>query len=1046
MSDHIWAREQIAAYVAGGLADDEVERLRAHTRECPDCSAALASASAIDRDLGELFAPVRPDFLLEDRAVLKLRTTRRARPSISRMVVRLTAAAAVLAVVLTFGGIAASIVAGGRIPMPGETAVLTSSPGPNTGGSAPLVLSEVAGRDDTSYTSDPTADVWEASKRFLPKSTGKLVAEDETALSDAGAARESSGFQQPGKPVATPPGMTPGGYLGGGGGGLGGGLGGNINGGLGGFGGGGLGGGIGGLGGGLGGLGGVPPSGVPGIGFQGGGVPSPMQPGRGYGGMAPGYDLNNYYARNGGLRFGEGGDGKANETKGNPAPSPGFFKPGDARPVTAKQNDDAKRDKEQLGANTNQPKDGAQPPDEPKKAPGATLPPPVPSPEPARRIVIRSGDMEFEIQSFDGSLAAVTKLVNAIKGGFVATVNSEKLPNGKVKGSVVVRVPPETLDGLVLDLRTELGKGGELKGVRISSQDITKHYTDLESRLRAARTMETRLLQIIKEGKGEIKQLLEAERELGVWRTKIEETEGELRYYANLAALSTLTITLVEKEIRAAAGITENERVQAGVEVEDVDKAYQDLLKAVLDAKGRVTKSEVRQLAAGQFNASLQFEVSPESSGPLRDRLRQLGRVARLEIDRVQKPEGGTFPTDAPVKRGDSIFIVQLYNLANIAPRETATLQIAVADVPAAYHAIRDAIAKTTGRVITANLNEANPQNVTAQIDFEVKRTDEGAARTAFDTAGDTVSRQVTRAPESDSVTDTKVLYEVSLFSAERLRPKDTITVQVAAPDVAAAYQSLRDAVAKGKGRVLNAQLNETDKKNVTAQLDFEIPREEEAAIRNAFDAPGEIVSRQVARTPEGESITDAKILYRATFLDANRLPPRQVTTLGLEVEDVGGIAAKFAAQAAELKGRQVGSQFTREASGKTTARLAFEVPLAAAGGLVDRFRSSGNVRAFQSVQNPQAPEGKYAIARIDVTVTTAERIVGANDGVVPQVRRGLSYSVSVLLTSLTWLIFGLCVVVPWALVGYGGYRVVRWAVRPEPAPLPSAPPSPPVV
>ncbi len=87
--------------------------------------------------------------------------------------------------------------------------------------------------------------------------------------------------------------------------------------------------------------------------------------------------------------------------------------------------------------------------------------------------------------------------------------------------------------------------------------------------------MEERLLQIIKEGKGEIKDLLEAEKELGVWRTKIEEIEGEIRYYANLASLSTLTITLAEKEIRAAAGVTESERVQAGVEVEDVDKAYQ---------------------------------------------------------------------------------------------------------------------------------------------------------------------------------------------------------------------------------------------------------------------------------------------------------------------------------------------------------------------------------------------------------------------------------------------------------------------------------------
>src|SRR4029077_12355914 len=129
----------------------------------------------------------------------------------------------------------------------------------------------------------------------------------------------------------------------------------------------------------------------------------------------------------------------------------------------------------------------------------------------------------------------------------------------------------------------ELGAGGELKGMRIASQDITKQFTDTESRLRAARTMETRLLQIIKEGKGEIKQLLEAEKELGVWRTKIEELEGEIRYYSNLVSLSNLTITMAEKEIKAATGLTESERVQAGIEVEDVDAARQQALAAVAE-------------------------------------------------------------------------------------------------------------------------------------------------------------------------------------------------------------------------------------------------------------------------------------------------------------------------------------------------------------------------------------------------------------------------------------------------------------------------------
>jgi hypothetical protein len=667
------------------------------------------------------------------------------------------------------------------------------------------------------------------------------------------------------------------------------------------------------------------------------------------------------------------------------------------------------------------------------------------TPDPARRIVFRSGEIEFVIESFDSASATVTKLVTGIKGAFVANSNSDKLPNGKVKGAITVRVPPEHLDGLVLDLRKELGKGGELKGVRISSEDVTKHYTDLESRLRGARTMEQRLIQIIKEGKGEIKQLLEAERELGVWRTKIEEFEGELRYYSNLAALSTLTITLVEKEVGVAAVVTESERVQAGVEVEDVDKAYQQLLAAIVEAKGRVSKSELKQYAAGQFNATVNFEVSPDAAGPLRDRLRQLGRMARLEIDRGQKSEGGVAAPDVKTKRGDTTFYVQLYNLATIAAREAVVLNLAVADVPAAYQALRDAAAKTTGRVLTSQLNEQDRQNVTAQLDFEVRRPEEPGIRTAADKAGETIARQVTRAPESDAVTDTKVLYRVSFMGAARVRARETKTLQLAAPDVAAAYRAVREAVAKATGRVINAQLNEQDRLNVTAVLEFEVARPNLDGVEATLEGAGEVLGRQANRAPENETASDSKVHFLITFSAASKLKPRETTSLTIEVPDVDATASVLSAFVAEVKGRQLAGQSSREANGKTSARLSYEVPLASAPSIVERFKSAGAVHAFQTAQDPQAPNGKFATARVDVTLTNAEGIVAADDGLWPQIRRGLSYSVSALLKSVTWVIFGLCVVLPWAVFGYGAYRVTRRVVAPAtPATSPATPAPPP--
>jgi hypothetical protein len=650
-----------------------------------------------------------------------------------------------------------------------------------------------------------------------------------------------------------------------------------------------------------------------------------------------------------------------------------------------------------------------------------------PAPEPAAaRKVIRSGDIEFEVESFDSAAATVTKLVMGVRGGFVATVNSDKLPNGKVKGSLVVRVPPEQLDGLVLDLRKELGKGGELKGLRIGSQDITKQYYDLESRLKAAKTMQERLLKIIQEGKGEIKQLLEAEKELGVWRTKIEEFEGELRYYNSVVSLSTLTVVLAEKEIRSAVDIVEREMVQAGVEVEDVDKAREQVLAAVAEAKGRVTKAEMKQFAAGQFNATLTFEVPPGAGGPLRDRLRQVGNVVRLEIDRVQQAEGGQATRDAKVRRGDTHFNVQLYNVTGIAPRETTTVTLAAADVPTAYRALQEAVAKSKGRVLKGQLNEQDRANVNADFEFEVRRTDEAAIQAAIGAAGEIVSRTVNRAALADNTTDAKVRIQANLVDAARITPRETTKLTLASPDVPAAYKALQAAIAQAKGRVTKAKLNENDRNNITAELHFEVRRADEQAIEAALQSAGETIGRQVSRSEQSQNVTDSRVKYETLLGNAAAIAPRELDKLSLEVRDVEATVAVFAAQVKEVGGRVISPEVAHKRDGSVTAILVYDVPLPAATGLIEQFKKAGTVRTQQSAINPQAPDGKLAIARINVVVANTELIVAKDEGLWAQVRSGLSTSIRFLLFSLSWIIFGLLVVLPWALVGYGAYRLAR--------------------
>jgi hypothetical protein len=436
--------------------------------------------------------------------------------------------------------------------------------------------------------------------------------------------------------------------------------------------------------------------------------------------------------------------------------------------------------------------------------------------------------------------------------------------------------------------------------------------------------MEERLIKIIKEGKGQIKDLVIAEKELGNWRTKVEELEGELRFYAHQVALSTLTVNLTEKEIRQAAVITESERVQTGIEVEDVEKAFRAALAAVAEANGRVTKSDLKQHSAGQFNALLHFETPADAAGTVRDRLKQLGTVARLDIDRVQQADGGELAIkNGKLKRGPTQFIVSLYNLVNVAPRETVTLRVAAGDVPAAYRKLRAAIEKSQGRVTNASLNEQDPQNVSAQLDFDIRRVSE---------------------------------------------------------------------------------------------------EELQAALAGA----GDVISRQVTRQPAGENVTDAKVLFNVALVNARTLPPRETTTLVVEVPDADGAQAVLAAQVREAGGRAEPSQRQQDPNGRVTVHAPYLVPLPAAPGLIAKVRTVGRIREQRDATNEQAPAGKLALARLEVTWTNAEQLVPGEAGLWAQLRRGLSFSLRGLAVSASWLVVGVLVVLPWVLLIY----FLVWLVR----------------
>ena len=1066
LDEHEWTRDQLAAHAADGLPADERARVERHLLECESCVMERNDLRMLDRSMEELFAPVRTDAALPDRMIrgLRERRSRTLHPALMAVAALLFVGCVGYALVAIDEGVGVGAekpvshmdaVRAKLLAQSGVDMARAKLPPTSTGGSIPAPVFYdaplVSARD-----LDPNKKILD-----MEKSVEDPVYRKDAVESDHNETADEEEFQKAKGDSLDFVSDKP---------------------------------------------------------FQGKGTYDVI----GGGGGRLNFKKTGERKSSGFYSY---ADGRSREKLAIIYDNK-FFKPGEAKARLERDLSELEKEsKSSVSHRRSTPDDGK------KKLAAQAKADPAPQDPRPRRLIIRSGEIEFEIEAFDSTVARITQIAGE-EGGFVATVNSRKLPNGKMQGTIVVRVPPDRLDTLILKLRAL----GELKSQRIGSQDVTKQYTDLQSRLRAARTMETRLLKIIEEGKGEIKDLLQAEKELGLWRTKLETLQGEIRYYDNLVALSTLTITLSEKELRSPFAITETERVDMGIEVEDVEEAQRKALAAVSEAKGRVTKSDLKLLAAGQFHATLQFEVPPDAAGPLRDRLKAElgGRVARLDVNRTQKSEGGTGrPGAVDVKRAYTQFSLSIYNLANVQaretvhlriacvdseaayktvlarvkdakgrvltsvlnhrkgdqaagtikfeigstdadavlldvravgevmslqrtenpdtqnvtraklafqceilaidqvpPRETTTIVLAARDVAGAYRALLKAVGEAKGRILVSQLNENDPASVTATFHFEVRREHEAAIAEALTLAGETASRSSSRAQVTRDVIDSKTRLDLTIVDLKSISPRETTTATLAAADVAAAHQALVEAVEKARGWVLLSRLDESDQENVTATLQFDVLAEHDGQIATALDVSGVILSRTASRATGTPAGTIVKNRTQLTVIHRDRIPPRESHKLGVEVSDVKAAVEALRTVATKAGGRVDTTQISRDPSGQDVAVLVVDVPLTAGADVSAQVKSLGILRTATSSRNSKVPEGEFAIARLNVTLSN-DVLVPSDSEPLQQIKRGFAFSLRAGSWALMILMVGIFFLLPLSLAAWGGWKLYRRLSRP---------------
>jgi hypothetical protein len=326
--------------------------------------------------------------------------------------------------------------------------------------------------------------------------------------------------------------------------------------------------------------------------------------------------------------------------------------------------------------------------------------------------------------------------------GFVATQNSAKLPNGKLQGTVVIKVLPENLDRFLQKARGL----GELKNQTLGTEDVTKAYFDTDARLRNAKRMEDRLLEMLQKNTGKVSDLLQVEKELARVREQIEQMQGELKYYDALVQYATVTVTLAEKDLDEPAAFLLRETANLALFSPDVEKTFGEVKSALQNVKAQIVQSTLDRDNSGQATARMTLLIVPEESDAVITRIKAMGRVQNFNVQTERVAQNGSGMSDTAKVERDK---VQLNLVISRTGEEQAvqqtSLRILTPSVTDKVERLKTAAAKADG-VLRSSTFSRNPDGQeVANLTLRVPMKNYADLVASFDQLGEVKDLSVQR-------------------------------------------------------------------------------------------------------------------------------------------------------------------------------------------------------------------------------------------------------------------------------------------------------------
>ena len=188
-----------------------------------------------------------------------------------------------------------------------------------------------------------------------------------------------------------------------------------------------------------------------------------------------------------------------------------------------------------------------------------------PSPQiPSGPMVIRTMNLTMITKEFDAARTRIEPIVRQSQG-YIDRLTVHADTGAARSLSATLRLPADQGDSVLNQLKTL----GRLIQETQNSSDVTSQYVDLSARLSNARNSEMRLLSLLRDRAGDLKDVVAMEREISSVRESIERMEAQQKDLNNKVQFVTIQLELSEEyhaELQPSVPSTETQLRNAAVE------------------------------------------------------------------------------------------------------------------------------------------------------------------------------------------------------------------------------------------------------------------------------------------------------------------------------------------------------------------------------------------------------------------------------------------------------------------------------------------------